>query len=102
MTEKEVMRRAAERISDPSRWCQGALARDKYGNRLSPLDPNACSWCAVGSICREVGQNFATPSMSGYFSLFHDANPETNLHISSMNDECDHATILKAMLRAAE
>ncbi len=43
MTALEIMR-------DPSRWCRGALARDRDGRGVSYKSADACSFCIVGAI----------------------------------------------------
>lgn len=38
-----------ELFSDPSRWTQGAFARDKDGNEVSPRSRKAVCWCLEGA-----------------------------------------------------
>ena len=47
--------KAYELLSDPSRWTQKTMARNKHGDATSPLDLDACSFCLVGAIERCYG-----------------------------------------------
>ena len=49
-----------------SGWCQGAPARDPYGNGVSALSEEACEWCASGAL----GKVLSGPA-AGYTSYFH-------------------------------
>jgi hypothetical protein len=44
------MRAAIELISDPKRWTQHAVARDRFGFEVSPVDSYACKWCLIGAM----------------------------------------------------
>ena len=55
MTIRDVLITARERITDPRRWCQGALAKDAFGNRVSPVKHNAVRWCAAGACDATAG-----------------------------------------------
>lgn len=37
-------------LSDPSKWTQDALARDKYKNSMNWCEPGAVSWCLLGAV----------------------------------------------------
>jgi hypothetical protein len=54
-TTAEVLRAARERISDPERWTTREYARDAKGYPARPQQLAACRWCAVGSVCAELG-----------------------------------------------
>lgn len=47
------LRRARERISDPSNWAKEAYALDSYGVSVPVQSPSACAWCAVGAVVAE-------------------------------------------------
>jgi hypothetical protein len=36
-------------LSDPTKWTQGALARDATGKTVDSYDPTACQWCVYGA-----------------------------------------------------
>lgn len=48
-----ILRRAAELVSPPGAWCQGASARDERGY-VVPMILRASSYCATGAIYRAV------------------------------------------------
>jgi len=55
---KEILRKALATLEDPSRWTQGALARDQYGRSVRPASPHAVCWCmesAVAMACNPYG-----------------------------------------------
>ena len=45
-----ILSEAQELIRDPSKWSQGALARNKDGVAVHSDDKSACSWCALGAV----------------------------------------------------
>lgn len=47
---RTIIHDAAQRITDPNRWCQGALARDKNGAEISPRRRGAKSWDVLGAV----------------------------------------------------
>lgn len=55
----DVLERAANRLSKPGAWTQGADSRDADGNDLDNVDPDdgdhsPVSWCAGGAIFAEA------------------------------------------------
>jgi hypothetical protein len=42
-------------------WIRGELARDVNGCRVSPLDPHAVSWCALGRLVKNVANECPVP-----------------------------------------
>lgn len=48
MTTTEILRAARAKVQKG--WCQGRLARNADGKGISPDDPDAVSWCAIGGI----------------------------------------------------
>lgn len=45
----------------PGAWCQGASARDAIGFDVSPTDPTACQWCALGALWAEPAADWEEP-----------------------------------------
>jgi hypothetical protein len=41
-------------IADPERWTVGKLARDSSGKARRPDHPEACQWCAMGGIIKNL------------------------------------------------
>ena len=54
MTVAEHLRAARELISDESRWCQKAVARDSDGEAVSVHSPRAVQWCVNGALEKVV------------------------------------------------
>lgn len=42
--------KAYAKLSDASKWTQGAMARDKIGERCDTFDPDAVRWCVLGAM----------------------------------------------------
>lgn len=104
MNVKQVLEESRQRIERPDRWCQGTLARDRDGVACDPGDLKAVSFCAAGAVEVVVG---------GLWGLFHDARKlldecatemgyapdpmvKPSAPIAYLNDNSDHATVLKA------
>lgn len=49
--------KAWELISDPQRWTQGSFAKNKNGDSIFAIDPDACQWCAYGALRATYGFN---------------------------------------------
>lgn len=49
-----LLEKVRELFEEPSRWTQGALARDARGEVVLPDAPTACSWCLIGA-CFKIG-----------------------------------------------
>jgi hypothetical protein len=47
--------KAKDVLSDPSKWTQGAMARNRRGNPTGPEYKNAVAWCLVGALIRAYG-----------------------------------------------
>jgi hypothetical protein len=55
-----------ELLSDPEKWTQKALARDKNGEPVSPLSSAAVSWCVLGALFKcEVRDKAAVRKLTG-------------------------------------
>lgn len=89
MTVDEVLRKARAKIRLKKNWCQGYIARDKFGHPISAIDPKAVQWCALGAVRAVVG-------------------PEVDLtrHIRRLgdpvvvNDQEGHAAVMRLFDRA--
>ena len=91
-TETEVLRRAREIISDPTKWTQGTYARDKYGHRAEPDSPAASRWDALGAITRaskELGvrEGIGAGSVDRLITI-------AKGPVSTINDNQGHAAVL--------
>ena len=43
-------------ISNPDRWTKNAEARDEHRYSVSPEDPSAVQWCAIGAIRKAASE----------------------------------------------
>lgn len=62
-TGQELVAELLEFFQDPSKWCQGAVARDINGKPVGALSPDAVSWDLYGKLCKmnhETDTSFAT------------------------------------------
>ena len=57
-TQKDVLVRAKEIISDPARWTTGEYAKDVTGLPTAAIDADAVQWCAIGSLRRAAHDLF--------------------------------------------
>jgi hypothetical protein len=53
--ERRKHMKAKDVLSDPSKWTQGVMARNRRGNPTGPEYKNAVAWCLVGSLIRAYG-----------------------------------------------
>jgi hypothetical protein len=66
----QTARRVAHALENPRTWCQEALARDKSGLPVEPLNPAATCWCVLGHAYRVGGAPVATKLSIAYLSHF--------------------------------
>ena len=50
MNTADVLRAAADKLSQPGAWTQGVIARTERGNECPATSACARSWCAIGAI----------------------------------------------------
>jgi hypothetical protein len=83
-----------ELLSDPSKWTQGANARDSRGIRVPSADPEATCFCIVGALLKCYG----TTSTSKYLKI---AAKIQHNDVVSWNDapERTHAEVLELVTR---
>ena len=51
----DIISQAKGLIKLPQNWTTGTEATDEYGRNISPVDPQACKFCATGSIVAVTG-----------------------------------------------
>jgi hypothetical protein len=49
ITLRQLLVGVANLLDDPAHWTTGALAKDASGHSVSPTDPKATCWCAIGA-----------------------------------------------------
>ena len=99
MTPAEILRAAKAKIEDPAHWCQGEYAKDALGQRASEYSDEACAWCAMGA--------FHTIDNGSSYDAFRSlAKAANEIHqgwgIPNVNDNTDHATVMRMFDRAIE
>ncbi|HSM93432.1 MAG TPA: hypothetical protein VLT47_11150 [Anaeromyxobacteraceae bacterium] len=94
MSVADILRRARARIEDPSRWTQGAFARDAKGVDM----PASCAsegvcFCAVGAIYAEIGDDMEAVEL---WNLLDRAAADLGFHSAPyLNDTADHPAVLR-------
>lgn len=95
MASAAILRAARARISDPSKWTQGAFARDAEGLEREPASKWAVCWCALGSLEVEFpfgGGFMERTALRRAVAVVAPGLPQ--LSVEQVNDRFDHATIL--------
>lgn len=60
----QILKDAKARLQNPQNFCKNHYAVDKYGISVSPANPDATRWCAMGSMSRTVDEVKATLGVS--------------------------------------
>jgi hypothetical protein len=95
----QILTAAQELIRDPARWTQGAYARDAQGNKVGPLNSNACCWCFTGAVIKSGGgQPFAGGLTTALLDIFK-GEPAGPVHT---NDDKGHAAVMAMADRLRE
>ena len=99
-----LLKRARRRITDPNHWTLGTYARDAGGRVALPASPAAVQWCALGALQAEAprGWHLGGKRHAEFSDALHrlaEAIPErgwmTPASVPDLNDEGDHAAVLK-------
>lgn len=103
MTPLEVLVKARELISDPSKWTTGKNARSSNRLPVHPTSDNAVCFCSYGAVSRVTGDpdlHDGDPRAIGYLD---DAAEELfNKCASDVNDDMGHECALAVYDRAIE
>ena len=88
----EILKKARELISDPSRWTQGTYARNSNGSQEFIMSPAAVCFCTIGAVRRVCGDKSYGHAL---FSLAARL-PDPPLELSDFNDAPNrtHAEVL--------
>ena len=90
---KAVLEVARGIISDGSRWCRGAMARNDVGDAVQPLSQDACRWCAAGAVefaADQICTLYGIPPGVGRDDMRHDAVVTLDRAVRSRNNPKDH------------
>ncbi|NLS03587.1 hypothetical protein HGP14_09475 [Rhizobium sp. P32RR-XVIII] len=95
MSAADVLKDALAMISAPHKWAKGAIAFDRHGNQVKPLDEKACRFCMVGAIQR------LQPNADDYGQAIMILRKACGSQsIFEFNDQCGHKAMTKVMRRA--
>jgi hypothetical protein len=90
MTPLKTLKAARQLISDPAKWTQGEVARDKSGKGLDhALSGGAVCWCSLGAI-RKVVENY--DDFDEAYDILRDKGKIKQ--IANFNDTHTHAEVL--------
>jgi hypothetical protein len=98
MSPLEDLKAARELISDPSRWTQGAAARNDAGNETNSTSPDATCFCSLGAITKVVGAPGERRRVVK--NLLREGLPEGHSYIAVFNDTHTHEEVLAVFDRA--
>lgn len=92
-----VLRKARAVVSDQTRWCRGALARDTCGRVVKPADASAERWCALGAlhVACPVGSIIRMQAFAALRDALH-----VGMRIDEFNDTATHAQVVDLYDRA--
>ena len=94
-TVKQILIEARELISDPARWTQGEMARDKNGDAC--IISHGIAFCSIGAI-NHVGILQPLKKDAAYEVL----RSVVRTYVSEWNDTHAHEEVLAAFDRAIE
>jgi len=93
-----------ELLAQKERWCQGAMARDKNGNRICYDAPEAASFDLFGAIlkCYDRSPWIMDVFLSVRLAVFLVYSPDAFGNFLAVNDYEDmtYETIMKIIIRA--
>lgn len=94
MNTVETLKAAKALISDPTKWTQGAYARDAEGTVTDPFASDAACWCSVRSI--------VAVSREWFFASESLLEKAIGGGVIRFNDMHTHAEVMAAFDRAIE
>ena len=95
-----VLEASRERISNPSNWTLGAMARADSGLAVPYFHAGATSWCMAGAVMKE--SSFPSSLARRAISSLREANKQLNpakacLSLTEVNDSMKHPEVLRIM-----
>jgi hypothetical protein len=98
--DRAVISAARSLIADPAHWCQGTYARDNRGYPINPIDPDACSWCALGALARAAVDVGASPGTgAGAVDILYRVSDSAST-VVGVNDRDGHEAVIALFDRA--
>jgi hypothetical protein len=86
-------------LSDETKWTQKTFARNKDGKPVSPCNPQAESWCLLGTIQRVVDEDQAQQVINALDAAIPASSVKRrywkspSFHLSEFNDDNDFQTV---------
>lgn len=93
-----IVKRARDRITDPSRWCTNAQARNIGGQRVAPAATDAVRWCAYGALRVEALDDANTAL--GLYDLMYTWSEDDDDTLPTINDKYGHGPVLAYLDKA--
>lgn len=91
-------------LSDPTRWCKSAYARNAKGDPVLEGASDACSWCSMGALRKIIADSVTGDDiwrldkhysrLNGLRGLLNQACFPTYHHILDVNDHQSHDVLL--------
>ena len=106
MTTRALLTRSIDRLNGHAhRFTTGALARNAAGQKVKPSSPYARSWCAIGLVLSEAGQDRIPadgPVHEAVELLDRAAGEQGFLSAMRCADEAGHAGAMRMLRRALQ
>lgn len=104
ITEQDILCHAYHLVNEFG-LTTGALARNAEGESVTPLDPRATSFCAVGAITRAANDlglmTWNSRELEGAYKLYMDiAGTPPGMSITQWNDSVGEARVKQAFEQA--
>lgn len=99
----QIVARARAIISDHNRWIQGQVAVSDESRSVDPTDQRAHRFCTVGALRRAAhelapGQHgLADRAQNAVEQMVHVRHPQLSDCLENLNDDGDHATVLRLL-----
>jgi len=90
------IKKARDLISDESRWCRGACAKDKSGRERDPWSDEAAKWCMIGAVYRYKG-GYPMWNTTLECTMLANTAAFRKREVAVINDKDGHAAVLKAV-----
>ncbi len=104
MKTSEILIKARELLSDPTRWARGYYAFDEKGNSKEAQSSDAVCFCSLGAVAlvsgQKTGVGYSKNSRAADYLKTAIAESGSSLSIVNYNDKCSHAEVIGMFDRA--
>lgn len=104
----EILKRAKDRLSKKSNWCQYALATNPHGTVVPEINPDAVRWCLLGAldIARiDFGLNrddICVPLLKIAPEIFPTTDKKFLTSLQTINDELGYDAVIEFLEKCIE